>query len=105
MIWAWFACHSATAPDGGPLPPRHAAGWDALERAAQRRDLAAVQVLAGDVSLGPISADRPEADALAGALGFLQIAEDEEDLDEGMRRARAACTGCHRATGAGPLGP
>lgn len=94
MIW-WLACSAAAPEPEGPLPPAHVAEWDALVRAAERHDLAAVQVLARDLSLGPVGADSPAADAFASALGFLQVAEDDADLAEGMSRARAACRGCH----------
>lgn len=86
------------APDPaveGPRPPRHIEGWDALVRAADRGDVAAVRALAKDVSLGPVVVDRPEGDAFAGALGFLTIADDEQDVRDGLERARAACAGCH----------
>jgi hypothetical protein len=104
VIALWMAaCGWAPTPEG-PVAPAHAAGWSALVRAVERSDLAAARVLARDVSLGPVSADRVEADQLAAALGFLQVAEDPDDLTEGLARARAACDACHRAL-AVPAGP
>lgn len=95
MTWFLFSACGPEPTAEGPLPPRHVEGWDALVRAADRADVAAVRELARDVSLGPVATDRPSADAFASAMGFLSIAEDEDDVKEGVTRARAACAGCH----------
>lgn len=92
---AWLACASEPAAPPGMAAPRHAAGWDELVAAAERGDVSTAKVLARDLSLGDVPDDDPAASALGAALGFLQIAEDPEDLADGIARARAACVACH----------
>ena len=94
-VWFLFACGSPTPEERPPQRPRHASEWDALLAAADRADLATVRVLARDFSMGDVAEDHPAAGELGAALGFLQLAEDAEDVALGVERANAACASCH----------
>lgn len=79
--------------------PGHATEWESLVAAADRGDVETVKVLARDFSLGDVADDDPSAEKLGGALGFLQMAEDPEDLGPAIDRAKEACAECHQARG------
>lgn len=101
------ACATSPAPEP-PLPaPRHANGWEDLIAAVDRGDVATARVLARDLSLAGVGEESPWATRLGGALGMLQVA-DEEDLRDAAVAAAGACDGCHREQGLGqvthPLG-
>jgi hypothetical protein len=93
-----LACGSAVDERSLPIPG-HANEWDALVAAADRGDIATVKVMARDFSLGTVSDDHPSAVKLGGAMGFLQLVDDPEDLGPAITQAKEACTECHLARG------
>ena len=103
LLFAVWGC-GASAPEPAPRPA-HASEWEALQSAAKRGDLATLRVLARDFSLGDVSDNDPSVDKLGAALGFLQVAEDPDDIDAALLRANAACAECHAARGVGKRDP
>ena len=100
MWWTWIVVGCGRSVEAPSLPaPGHATEWDALVAAADRGDLETMKVLARDFSLGNVPDDDPSADKLGGALGFLQLAEDPEDVEPALEKAKEACVECHRARG------
>lgn len=98
VLAAWACGGGAVAPVG----VGHATTWAPLVAAADRGDLATVQVHARDLALGALPADAaedPAATALGGALGFLQLVDDPADLPDAVSKARAACVDCHARRG------
>lgn len=96
LLTAWGCGASEPAP---PPRPEHAREWEALQSAAERGDVATLRVLARDFSLGDVSDNDPSVDKLGAALGFLQVAEDPDDIDAALLRANAACAECHATRG------
>jgi hypothetical protein len=94
LLWA---CGTPTQPASDDRP-RHATEWDSLTKAAEQGDVQTVQMLARDFELGDVP-DHPSASQLGAALGFLQMAEDPEELKEGLAKAQEACEACHNAQG------
>lgn len=99
---ALWACGGAPTTPEGPPAPTHANGWDQLIAAVDRGDVATARVLARDLTLAGVGEDSPWATRLGGALGMLQVS-DEEDLAPTAESAAAACDGCHRESGVGPV--
>ncbi len=97
------ACAPEPAPERLPTPT-HANGWADLVAAVERGDAQTAHVLARDLTLGGVGEDSPWATRLGGALGLLQVS-DEEDLEEGLDAAAAACRGCHAESGVAASGP
>jgi hypothetical protein len=96
----WFllyACGTSPSEPRADERPRHATEWDALTAAAQQGDAQTVQMLARDFELGEVKDDHPSASQLGAALGFLQMAEEPEEIGEGLAKAQAACDACHQA--------
>jgi hypothetical protein len=88
---------SCATPSPDALPrPGHATEWPALVAAAERGDVATVRIMARDLSLGDVADDHPAAAELGMALGYLQIADDPDEVRETVREASAACEACHR---------
>ncbi|MCB9689215.1 MAG: hypothetical protein H6738_11495 [Alphaproteobacteria bacterium] len=109
MIAAWlWACGTSSPPEPDLPAPTHANGWDDLVAAVDRGDVPTSRVLARDLTLAGVGEDSPWATRLGGALGMLQVA-DEQDLRDAAEAAASACDGCHRERGLGqvthPLGP
>jgi hypothetical protein len=98
VILALLACATPSPPPAAS-PIRHAAGWDGLVAAADRGDLITAKALAQDLELGDVPDDDPAVGKLGAALGFVQVAEDREDLVDGVAKAREACADCHARNG------
>ncbi|MCA9493391.1 MAG: hypothetical protein KC621_25845, partial [Myxococcales bacterium] len=80
MIMPWLlACLTAPTPEPTLPMPTHANGWEDLVAAVDRGDVPTSRVLARDLTLAGVGEDSPWAIRLGGALGMLQVA-DEEDL-------------------------
>jgi hypothetical protein len=85
---------------GAPEPvPRerepHYEGFDVLVDLAAHGDRDAAQHAARELSGGSDA----DSEALGAALGFVQMAEDEGELADGVASAAAACGNCHRERG------
>lgn len=98
-----LACTCGGPAVDGPAPaPSHFGQFDALVDAAARGDLATAQFVARSLEEGE-QGEAPGADGseeVGGALGFVQIAEDTEELADGVATAAAGCAVCHASTGA-----
>lgn len=78
----------------------HGAGFDTLVTLAAMGEVPRGRAAAGDVVL--VDTQTAEhVEALAGAVGFVRVAESPADLADGVAAMAAACGGCH---GAVPLG-
>ncbi len=94
-MW-WLVACGGGGVDPAALPvPVHGAGWPALVAAVERGDVATARVLARDLSLGDQDDGSPATARVGGALGFLQLAADEEEARDALEAARAGCEGCH----------
>jgi hypothetical protein len=99
-IALWLLACGGGAEERPMLPaPAHASEWGALVAAAERGDVRTTRILARDLTLAPVAEDHDAAATLGAALGFLQVADDPEDLSDAVARARAACVACHTAHG------
>lgn len=71
----------------------HFAEFDELKHRAATGDLEGAKAIARDLDPDDDMAE------LAAALGFIQIAADQEELQEGVDAAATACRTCHLALG------
>jgi hypothetical protein len=80
--------------------------WPRLVDAVARGDRGGARRMARDLGAEPELADAEQMSPLGGALGFMQVASDGEDLADGLTEAAEACGSCHGARAvAGPRRP
>lgn len=80
----------------------HFGSFDQLVAAAVRGDVVGAQFLAASLQAGDVPEpldDGGGAQAVGGALGFVQLAEDPVELAEGVAAAAVGCGRCHAAAG------
>lgn len=101
---AWLAgCRCGAEPPVTAMPPAsHFGSFDQLVSATVRGDVEGARWLAASLQEGDAPAppdDGGGAQAVGGALGFLQLAEDADELAEGVAAAAVGCGACHAAAG------
>lgn len=95
-------CRCGPAPSPPPAAPSHFGEWSRLVRAASMGDAATAKVVARDL-VDNVPHDEAEGiERVGGSLGFLQLAEDAEELAEGVTHAATGCGACHGASGVIP---
>ena len=95
ILWLWVACGGSDEPPAAPPLPDHVGEWDALLHAVARGDRSTAQVLARDLSLGPVDGAHEGAATMGSGLGFAQVADTHEELVLGVSRAASGCAACH----------
>lgn len=90
-------CHDTSVPPGSG-PPDHAGAWEALVVAVAEGRLDDARAAAQAVPGGPD--DSEHTARVRAALGFVQVALDAEEAQEGVALAAEACGACHRQRGA-----
>ena len=105
MRWGLLAvlvggCRCGSEEPASLVATGHYARFDALVEATSRADYDDAAILARDLTAGA-PADHPagqEAAArIGGALGFVQFAEQPDELALAVARAASACGACHGA--------
>ena len=104
-MWLLFLlgcrCGPVEAPVDAPSAS-HFGQFEALVDAAAKGDLPTAQFVARTLEEGEAGPLGDGADEVGGALGFVQIAEDTEELADGVGAAAAGCAGCHQQNGVTP---
>lgn len=94
IVWWLLAC--GAAPEVPSQGPGHFGAFDELVGAVARDDVAGSRRAARDLLAGAEVADAADAEALGGAVGFVQVA-DADELDDGLVAVASACAACHAA--------
>ncbi len=102
-----IGCRCAEPPPERELVIPHYGEWDSLVRLSALGEVDAAKLIARDLTEGEAGAWDGEggadgAQAVGGALGFLQIASSAEDLADGLPIAASGCGTCHVGAGVQP---
>lgn len=113
MRWGLLAmlvggCRCGSEEPASHVTTGHYARFDALVGAACRADYDDAAILARDLTAGAPAGHPASEDAvtrIGGALGFVQFAEQPDEIALAVARAASACGDCHAAAGVEPPAP